>query len=285
MATTLGVEHGIAYYVASGRWQAAARATARAQRVALASGLAGAVLGLGARLLVPSAFGDLSVATTAVAAAALPFALSWLYATYVALATDRYEAYALPPAIQSAVALVLVAVLAAFFDVAGAVAGFALAHAVTALAVAATARRQLATATGARAADPEERPLRRAVAFGIKGYLANALQFINYRFDVFVLAGVAGSAAVGQYSVAVAATSVMWLLPQALSEVLFPRVASLRRAHRRGRRGDARVRRGEEPAAHRARRHGVDARARGGAASCSSSRSTAPTSAPRSSSG
>jgi len=226
MATTLGVEHGIAYYVASGRWDAAA-AYRSAQRVALVSGAAGALLGLLLRLLIPAAFDGLSVATTAAAAAALPFALSWLYATYLALATDRYEAYALPPALQSGTALVLVAVLAETFGLPGAVAGFALAHVVTALAVAATTGRRL-TARPTAPAGAAQRPLRRAVAFGIKGYLANALQFLNYRVDVFVLAGVAGSAAVGQYSVAVAVTSVMWLLPQALSEVLFPRVAALR---------------------------------------------------------
>jgi O-antigen/teichoic acid export membrane protein len=227
VATTLGVEHGITYYVSSGRW-AAAPAYRSAQRVAVASGLVGALLGLGARLLVPSAFGGLSVGTTVVGVAALPFALSWLYATYLALATDRYEAYALPPAIQSVAALCLVGVLAAVFGVPGAVAGFALAHAVTALVVAATTGRRLTAPDARHGTTVEQRPLRRAIAFGVKGYLANALQFLNYRLDVFVLAGVAGTAAVGQYSVAIAATSVMWLLPQALSEVLFPRVAALR---------------------------------------------------------
>lgn len=227
IATTLGVEHGITYYVSSHRWSAA-EAYRSAQRVALVSGLAGAALGLGARLAVPSAFGDLSVATVAVAVAALPFALSWLYATYLALATDRYEAYALPPALQSATALGTVAVLAVLFEAPGAVAGFTLAHVVTALVVALTVGRRLTAPGGSHATTTERRPLRSAISFGIKGYLANALQFLNYRIDVFVLASVAGTAAVGQYSVAVAATSVMWLLPQALSEVLFPRVAALR---------------------------------------------------------
>jgi O-antigen/teichoic acid export membrane protein len=227
VATTLGVEHGIAYYVSSGRW-AAAPAYRSAQRVAIVSGLAGMALAFGVRLLVPSAFGDLSVGTTAIAIAALPFSLSWLYATYLALATDRYEAYALPPALQSATALIFVAVLAALFDVAGAVAGFALAHVVTALAVAATTGRRLTATDAARATSDDPHPLCRAIAFGLKGYLANALQFLNYRVDVFILAALAGTAAVGQYSVAVAVTGVMWLLPQALSEVLFPRVAALR---------------------------------------------------------
>jgi antigen flippase len=225
VATTLGVEHGIAYYVSSGRW-AARDAHRSAQRVALASGLVGTGLGVGARLLVPDAFGGLSVATTAVAAAALPFALSWFYFTYVALAIDRYEAYALPPAFQSAVALVLVGGLGVAFDLPGAVLGFTLAHVVTAAAVLIASRRTLARALAA-GEPPGPGQLRRAIRFGIKGYASNALQFVNYRLDVFVLAGVATTADVGHYSVAIAVTSVMWLLPRALADVLFPRVAAL----------------------------------------------------------
>lgn len=222
--TTLGVEHGIAYYVSSGRWDAA-DAHRTAQRVALVSGVAGAGLGMAARLAIPSAFGDLSVEMTAIALCALPFSLSWFYATYVALATDRYEAYVLPPALQSGIGLALVAILAAVAGLEGAVVGIAASHAVTAIAVEVAIRRgRGGDRTASRAGDGQ---LRRAIAFGVKGYAANALQFLNYRADVFVLAGVAGAADVGQYSVAVAVTSVMWLLPRALSDVLFPRIAAL----------------------------------------------------------
>lgn len=225
VGTTLGVEHGVNYYVSSGRW-AARDAYRSAQRVALVSGLAGAAIGLLARLLVPSAFGGLSVGVTAMAAFSLPFALSWFYFTYVALAADHYEAYMLPPAAQSTLALVLVAALAFPFGTAGAVAGFALAHVVTAAAFALVARRLLGLA-GAPPAERAPGRLRRAIRFGIKGYAANALQFLNVRVDLFVLAAVASAADVGHYAVAVSVTSVMWLLPQALSDVLFPRVAAL----------------------------------------------------------
>jgi O-antigen/teichoic acid export membrane protein len=226
VATTLGVEHGVAYYVSAGRWDAA-DAHRSAQRVALASGLVGAGLGVLARLLLPDAFGGLSVATTAMAAGALPFALSWFYVTYVALAIDRYEAYVLPPAAQSALALVLVGGLGAIWQLPGAVAGFALAHVVTAVAVLLTARRTFAARRRKPDGREERGQLRRAVAFGIKGYASNALQFLNYRIDLFILAAAASAADVGHYSVAIAVTGVMWLLPQALSDVLFPRIAAL----------------------------------------------------------
>jgi O-antigen/teichoic acid export membrane protein len=224
VATTLGVEHGIAYYVSNGRWDAASAYRA-SQRVALATGIAGGALGVLARLVVPAAFDGLSLATTAVAAGALPFALSWLYTTYVALARDRYEAYVLPPAAQSTLALMLVALLGALDGVAGAVAGFALAHAITAIGVAVAMRRRLPRTPAA--AGSERGQLRRAIRFGVKGYAANALQMVNYRLDLFILAAVASAADVGHYAIAVAVTTVMWLLPTALSDVLFPRIAAL----------------------------------------------------------
>ena len=223
--TTLGVEHGIAYYVSSGRWSARS-AYLESQVLALASGVAGACIGLVARALVPGAFRGLSPGVTLVAVASLPFALSWFYGSYVALATDHYEGFVLPAAVQSALALCLVAALAALDGVPGAVIGFAAAHVITALAMLVVGLRRFVRKVAIRHQSAGCQ-LRRAVTFGIKGYAANALQFVNYRLDLFILNATASSAAVGHYSVAVSTTSVMWLLPQALSDVLFPRVAAL----------------------------------------------------------
>lgn len=226
VGVTLGLEHGIVYYVSRGHWSAR-RANRSAQRMAAISGLAGAAAGVAGRLLIPSAFGGLSLASVMVVAGALPFALSWLYFSYVALAGDRYEGFALPPVLQSALALILIAALGAIFGLSGAVAGFALAHLLTALAAAIAARRALPASARVPDAPPATGALRRAISFGIKGYSANALQLINYRLDLFILSSVAGAAAVGHYAVAVAVTGVLWLMPQALSDVVFARVASL----------------------------------------------------------
>lgn len=226
VATTLGVEHGITYYVSSGRWTAAG-AQRQAQRVAFVSGIAGASLGVLARVAFPSAFAGLSLGTTAVIAYALPFALSWFYFSFVALAIDHYEAFVLPAAVQSTVGLVLVSVLGAIYGLPGAVVGLALSHVVTAAAAGVAARRILSSPASQVRISDEPAPLRRAISFGVKGYAANALQFINYRLDLFILASVAASADVGHYAVAIAVTGVMWLLPGSLSEVLFPRVAAL----------------------------------------------------------
>jgi len=221
--TTLGMEHGIAYYVSAGGWQAA-HAFAASQRLALALGAGGAVLGVAARVAFPSAFGGLTVAESALAAGALPFALSWYYASFVALADDHYEGYVLPPALQSGVLMVLGVALVIPFGLTGAVIALAASHVLGAAAAFASGRRRLG---GAGRGAPAPGQLRRALAFGSKAYAANALQALNYRVDLFILSTVASTATLGHYAVAVAVTTVIWLLPQALSDVLFPRVAAL----------------------------------------------------------
>jgi O-antigen/teichoic acid export membrane protein len=221
VAMGLGIEHGIAYYVGSGRWGARA-ACGTALKMAGLTGLAGAGLGLGARLLAPSAFAGLSLWLTAAVVVALPFGLARYYVSYVALATDRYEAYTLMSPAQALLALALAVPGAILFDLKGAIVATTVATAVVGVGSMLWAWRRLPRA---RMAEPGQ--LRRALSFGIKGYGAMALQFVNYRLDVFVLSAVTSTAVVGRYSLAVAVTALMWLLPGALSEVLFPRVARL----------------------------------------------------------
>ncbi len=223
VACSLGVEHGIAYYTAGGRWPAR-DALRAALRVTVVTSAAGVALCMLARVALPDAFGGLSIATTAVAALALPFSLAWMYVSFIGLAIDRYEAYVLPPALQSAIAMALVVVLAIAFGLPGAVVGMAAAHVVVALGAIRWARRRLPARPDAPA---QPGRLREAIAFGAKGYGANALAMLNARVDLLILSAVASAAAVGHYAVAIAVTSVMWLVPSALSDVLFPRVAAL----------------------------------------------------------
>lgn len=221
--TTFGVEHGVAYYVSGGAW-AARDAFRVVNEFAPAVGLVGAVLGVLARVVAPGPFGELSVGECALAAFALPFALLWFYGSYVSLADDHYEGFVLPPAIQSAVLLVLVVGLAVPFGLSGAIIALLLSHVFAAAATFVIGRRRLSRRGPV---DPAPGQLRRALRFGIKGYAGNALQVLNYRVDVFILSAVTSASVVGYYSVAVGATTVLWLLPQALSDVLFPRVAAL----------------------------------------------------------
>lgn len=224
VACTLGAEHGIVYYVSSGRW-APSDAIRSGHYLALSVGGGGAALAIAARLVVPAAFRGLSVADCVIVALAIPAALSWFYSSYVALATDQYASFGLSAAAQSMTALVLVGALCGPAGVTGAVVGLTASHVLVA-----AARLALDMRSGAWRSGPPggiRVQTRRALAFGVKGYAANSLQVINYRLDLFILSAATTAAVVGQYSVAVAATGVLWLLPQGLSDVLFPRVAKL----------------------------------------------------------
>jgi O-antigen/teichoic acid export membrane protein len=222
IVTTLGIEHGITYFVSAGQWSARA-AYSTSLKLSLAMGLLGIAVGLSLRFAFPSIFDGLSLWLTASVIIALPFALAAFYAMFVALATDHYEAYVSPPLLQSTTTLVIALPAAALFDLEGAVVGLAVATISVALATTAWTGRLLPPMSEAANAGQ----LRRAAWFGIKGYLANALQLLNYRLDLFILAAVASTVDVGTYAVAVAVTSLVWLVPGALSDVLFPRVAHL----------------------------------------------------------
>jgi O-antigen/teichoic acid export membrane protein len=221
VATTFGIENGVIFRVAAGLWEAgdALRATLK---VALVAGAIGAAIGIGSRILVPSAFDGLSVPMTAIALAVLPLALGTVFTTSCAVAIDRYEVYSLIPTLQAALVFSATAIGAWTFGLTGAVLGMTLAIALVAFG-------SIAWGLGLPLSEPDSEfpQLRAALRFGIASYGANALQIVNYRLDLFILSAVASSAAVGQYSVAVAVSSALWLLPRGLSDLLFPRVAQL----------------------------------------------------------
>jgi O-antigen/teichoic acid export membrane protein len=152
----------------------------------------------------------------------VPFSLALVFASSIALASDRYEAAMSMPAIQAGLLLVVSIPAAVLFGRSGAVTALTVAAVVSALGAVAWSLRRLPKAGPAPAGQ-----LRRAISFGIKGYGANTLQLVNYQLDMFVLAAVASAAAVGQYALAVSATTLVMLLPRALSAVLYPRVARL----------------------------------------------------------
>jgi O-antigen/teichoic acid export membrane protein len=224
-AGTLGLNIGTAYHASRG-W-AAGDAFRQLQLAAAALGIVSVGLALGvATLTRDSLFEDVPLATVALAAAAVPFALSWTFGSSVALALDRYEAYALVPFAANAAALAVAAVAVPLAGLEGAAAAVVAGHASTALGL-------LAWGYGAL---PRARPgwlrragrdLRRAVGFGLRSYAPQVLQLLNYRADLFILNAVAPRAQVGHYAVALVVTELGLLAPRSLSAVVVPRVASL----------------------------------------------------------
>lgn len=72
--------------------------------------------------------------------------------------------------------------------------------------------------------------LRPSLAYGLKGYIANVLQFFNYRLDMFLINFFLGSAGVGIYSVSVALAELLWQLPNAVGFVIFPKSSATKPA-------------------------------------------------------
>jgi len=69
--------------------------------------------------------------------------------------------------------------------------------------------------------------IKKLFSFGIRTYGGNFLKFIQYRFDIIIVAYFLPPTAVGYYAVATTVAEVVWQFPNAVQTVLFPRIASL----------------------------------------------------------
>jgi O-antigen/teichoic acid export membrane protein len=223
MVVSLGLHSGITYEVSRRRWSVG-HAFRTTYRMALGLGLAGMLGGAGFFLLTrATVFGGISGWVALLALASIPPVLAYEYAASILLARERYEGYTALLVVHAA-ALMLVGVgLALPFGLTGAVIGIPASALIGALVAAKLLGDE---ARCDRVADSGE-SLGRAMRFGLQSWGANLLQQVNYRFDVLILGGFASAAAVGVYSVALTLTSIAWVLPQALQNVLFPRAASL----------------------------------------------------------
>jgi len=75
---------------------------------------------------------------------------------------------------------------------------------------------------------PDYKGYRKAVlGYGYKAHLSNILTFINYKADIFLINLFLGPAAAGIYVIAVQLSERLWLLSQAVSTVLLPRLSEL----------------------------------------------------------
>jgi O-antigen/teichoic acid export membrane protein len=229
--SSLGIEVGISYLVAAGRW-AAWQALRQAVLAAAVLGIVGGGVAYAVIIAVADSAFEGVVSTTAlvVGLAAVPFGIAVGYGSYLGLAQHRYRLYLLGPAGQALAALVLVSLLAAVWGLTAAIAGLTLAWAVSAIVLLAMGVR-LWPARGPWLVKAP-RHLWVTARFGIQANLTNALQLVNYRAGLFFLGASAGPAAVGQFAVALSVTSIGLFVPRALSAVLVPRVASAGDAER-----------------------------------------------------
>lgn len=67
---------------------------------------------------------------------------------------------------------------------------------------------------------------RQMLSLGLKAYVANVLQFLNYRLDYWLVGLFTGFGALGVYSLASSLGQLLWLLPRSVAMVLLPVFAS-----------------------------------------------------------
>ena len=65
------------------------------------------------------------------------------------------------------------------------------------------------------------------INYGIMAYFSNLTTFLNYRLDMFLVAFFLGPIEVGYYSITVGMAEKIWMLPNSISTVLFPRISSI----------------------------------------------------------
>jgi O-antigen/teichoic acid export membrane protein len=223
---TLGIDVGVIWEVTRGFWPPT-RAFASVQRVA-------AGVGIGVAALAASLYAATSGLWLAGAPTlsmipvfvALPFALSWMLGSSVALGADRYELAFAPPGIQSAAYFVAVAALAPVFGVEGALVAVLVGH-VAACAAVLAGRGTLPLGVGDSSRGDDRRHLEAAIRFGATPYAAAILTMINFRIDLLLLAAFTKPSDVGIYAVAVGVTAPLAIVTGAIGLVLFPRLASL----------------------------------------------------------
>ena len=71
-----------------------------------------------------------------------------------------------------------------------------------------------------------KRVMRMTLSFGIKGYIANLLQYFNYRLDAFLVNFFLGPVSVGIYGVSVRMAELLWQFPNAVGFVIFSKSAA-----------------------------------------------------------
>jgi O-antigen/teichoic acid export membrane protein len=226
IVSSLGIESGALYHVSGNRWRPA-RAARQLQVAALALGIGGLAIGMAIYGVAKEwLFAGIDASTFLIGLAAIPFALSWLFGSAVALAEERYERSALAPASQAVALVVLITVVTPMKGVPGAITAYTASHALTAGWVAVIAFGQGSRdARGWLRSTPSD--LWAASRFGWKLTLSAILATLNRRADLLILNASASHAAVGWYGVALSVTELQLLLPSSLSRVVVPRVSSL----------------------------------------------------------
>lgn len=220
----LGIAPATVYYVARGEFR---RQEILGNNLLLSVGIGG--IGVLAGLVVvlffrEAIFPGVALGYLLLALLLVPVQVFFSYVRHVLLGSQRIKEFNYVQIVRSAlflgfVALVLLGLRA---GVTGAILAGLLAWLVADILVFQLARR----VAGGIDPKPNKTYIKQATTYGIQVHLSSILGFLNYRVDMFLINGFLGPAAVGLYAVGVEIAERLWMISQAASTVLFPRVAA-----------------------------------------------------------
>jgi len=75
--------------------------------------------------------------------------------------------------------------------------------------------------------------IRHLTTYGLQAHVGNVFWFLNHRIDMLLINGYLGPTSVGFYSIAVSLTEQLWIISQAASNILFPKIAAEQNEHKR----------------------------------------------------
>lgn len=164
-----------------------------------------------------------------VSLASLPFQFLAAFAGSTLIGRQRLRNYNLILVAQSILMLVLVLILVGAFHlgVLGAVIAYA---SVAVLAAIATSVELLRAVREERGAPAPGIGLSQVLGYGVRIYPASVTGYFSYRSDVIILSALLGDAtAIGLYTFAVSLAELTFFVPDSVSTVFYPRVASMDR--------------------------------------------------------
>lgn len=222
----LGLPSANVYFIASGKYQLS-EVWVASRDVVMVTGVLGLGLGGGViAFLGERAFPGIAAATLLWALMIFPVSLMTGIVAGLFQALQDFRAFNVTVLIQPMIALIAVGIVAAFggLSVEAVLISAVGAHAVAlTVALILLARRTPVLATGAA----RMAYLRPAITYGVKAHLGNIISFLNYRLDLFLVNLLIGPSAAGIYTVAVRLTEQLWMISQAVSTVIFPRMSAM----------------------------------------------------------
>ena len=218
----LGIPSALVYF--AGRGRSIIRLRGSAYRLGLALGVGA---GLPTLLLLPvleaTALRSAPDLLLRVVLVALPLQFLGSFLASLLIGRQAIRWYSLVSLAQSIASLVLAIVLVGIlgWGVTGAVVGSLLVGVSSVVVFAVLAERLPAEAR------EEPISMREIIGYGARAYPANVTAFFGYRADVYLLSWLLGAAGpIGLYSLAVTFAELVFYLPDSVSTVFFPRVAS-----------------------------------------------------------